>query len=50
MKHNADMNNEASRKLSPSAQEEKRKLAIKLWKQGMSQKKVAEIAGTTPRL
>jgi transposase len=41
------MRNEDARKLSPSAQEEKRRLAIKLWKTGKSQKEVAEIVGTT---
>jgi len=40
---------EDARKLSPSAQEEKRKLAIKLWKKGLSQKEVAETVGTTPQ-
>ena len=38
-----------ARKLSPSAQEEKRKLAIQLWKKGLPQKEVAEIVGTTPQ-
>ena len=41
--------NEDTRKLAPSAQEEKRKLAIKLWKKGLPQKEVAEIVGTTPQ-
>jgi len=41
------MDKEDARKLSPSAQEEKRKLAIKLWQQGHSQKYVAEAVGTT---
>ncbi len=40
---------EDARKLAPSAQEEKRKLAIKLWKKGLSQKEVAETVGTTPQ-
>ena len=40
---------EDARKLSPSAQEEKRKLAIKLWKKGLTQKEVAETVGTTPQ-
>lgn len=40
---------EDARKLSPSAQEEKRKLAIRLWKKGHPQKEVAEIVGTTPQ-
>ena len=48
MKYNAGMKEDA-RKLSPSAQEEKRKLAIKLWKKGLSQKEVAEMVGTTPQ-
>ena len=38
---------EDARKLSPAAQEEKRKLAIKLWQKGLSQKEVAETVGTT---
>ena len=40
---------EDARRLSPLAQEEKRKLAIKLWKKGLSQKEVAETVGTTPQ-
>lgn len=43
------MKKEDARKLSPSAQEEKRKLAIKLWKQGLPQKEVAQTVGTTPQ-
>lgn len=34
---------EDARKLLPSAQKEKRKLAIKLWKKGHSIREVAEI-------
>lgn len=49
MNYNLGMKNEDSRKLSPAAQEEKRKLAIKIWKTGLSQKEVAEIVGTTPQ-
>lgn len=43
------MKTEDSRKLSPSAQEEKRKLAIKLWQKGMPQKEVAETVGAAPQ-
>lgn len=41
------MENEDARKLPPSAQEEKRKLAIKLWKKGLSITATAEIAGVS---
>jgi transposase len=43
------MNKEDARKLSPSAQEEKRKLAIRLWKKGQMQKDIAEIVGVSPQ-
>ena len=43
----ACMNTEDARKLPPAAQEEKRKLAIRLWKQGMQIKKVAETVGVS---
>lgn len=49
MNYNWSMKKEDARKLSPSAQEEKRKLAIKLWEAGKSQKEVAEMVGTTPQ-
>ena len=39
------MNKEDARKLPASAQEEKRKLAIKLWKKGESQKAIADAVG-----
>jgi transposase len=39
---------EDARKLPPSAQEEKRKLAIKFWEQGQSQKFIAKIVGVAP--
>lgn len=39
--------NEDARTLSPSAQEEKRKLAIKLWKKGEKIQDVASIVGVT---
>jgi len=42
------MNEEDTRTLPASAQEEKRKLAIKLWKQGQPQKKIAQDVGITP--
>ena len=44
---NANMMKEDARKLSPSAQEERRKLAIKLWKKGNLIKEVAETVGVS---
>lgn len=41
--------NEDARKLPPSAQEEKRKLAIKLWKKNQLIKDVAETVGVSPQ-
>lgn len=41
------MEHQDARKLSPSAQEEKRRLAIKLWQEGRTQKEVTELVGTT---
>ena len=41
------MMKEDARELPPSAQEEKRKLAIKLWKKGNLIKEVAETVGVT---
>ena len=41
--------NEDTRKLSPSAQEEKRKLAIKLWQKGKTQKDIADLVGVAPQ-
>ena len=41
------MKTEDARKLSPPAQEEKRKLAIKLWERGKLIKDVAEIVGVS---
>lgn len=43
------MNTEDARKLPPSAQEEKRKLAIKLWKKGNLIKDVAETVGVSAK-
>lgn len=43
------MKTEDSRTLPPAAQEEKRKLAIKLWNKGLSQKEIADVVGTTPQ-
>lgn len=43
----SSMNREDARKLPPSAQEEKRKLAIKQWKKGERIKDVAEFAGVS---
>lgn len=43
------MNTEDARKLPPSAQEEKRKLAIRLWKRGQLIKDVAETVGVSPQ-
>jgi transposase len=40
---------EDARKLPPSVQEEKRKLAIKLWKTGMMQKDITVIIGVSPQ-
>ena len=40
---------EDARKLPPSAQEEKRKLAIKLWKKNQLIKDVAETVGVSPQ-
>lgn len=45
--YNAGMNTEDARKLSPSAQEEKRKLAIRLWKRGDLIKDVANTVGVS---
>lgn len=41
------MKTEDTRKLSPSAQEEKRKLSIKLWKKELPAKEIAEIVGAS---
>ena len=43
------MKNEDARKLPPSAQEEKRKLGIKLWKKGYSAINIAEMVGVSSR-
>ena len=45
--YNSGMKIEDARTLSPSAQEEKRKLAIKLWKKGELIKAIAEIVGVS---
>ena len=45
----ASMDTEDARKLPPSAQEEKRKLAIRLWKRGNLIKDVAETVGVSPQ-
>ena len=47
MLYNACMIKEDARKLAPSAQEEKRKVAIKLWKKGNMIKDVAETLGVS---
>jgi transposase len=47
--YNSRMNTEDARKLSPSAQEEKRKLAIRLWKKGHLIKDTAETVGVSPQ-
>ena len=41
------MDTEDARKLPPAAQEEKRKLAIRLWKRGVQIKQVAETVGVS---
>ena len=43
------MNKEDARKLPSSAQAEKRKLAIKLWKQNHTSKAIAEIVEVSTR-
>lgn len=43
------MKTEDARKLPPSAQEEKRKMAIRLWKRGELIKDVAETVGVSPQ-